>query len=54
MDENTIKQVWLLRRMVAMIDSNSVSFTEAMERVIERLRKTKTNAEFLDTLTKEV
>ena len=54
MDENTIKQVWLLRRMVAMIDSNSVSFTEAMERVIERLRKTKTNVEFLDTLTKEV
>jgi len=54
LDENAIKQVWLLRRMVAMIDSNSVSFTEAMERVIERLRKTKTNAEFLDTLTKEV
>ena len=54
MDENTIKQVWLLRRMMAMIDSNSVSFTEAMERVIERLRKTKTNVEFLDTLTKEV
>ena len=54
MDENTIKQVWLLRRMMAMIDSNSVSFTEAMERVIERLRKTKTTVEFLDTLTKEM
>jgi len=54
MDENTIKQVWLLRRMVAMIDSNSVSFSEAMERVMERLRKTKTNVEFLDTLTREV
>jgi len=54
MDENTIKQVWLLRRMVAMIDSNSVNFSEAMERVIERLRKTKTNTEFLANLTKEV
>jgi len=52
--EDTIKQVWLLRRMVAMIDSDSAHFTEAMERVMERLRKTKSNAEFLDTLTREM
>jgi len=54
LDENTIKQVWLLRRMVAMISGDSVNFAEAIERVLDRLRKTKSNAEFLATLTKEV
>ena len=53
LDEETIKQVWLLRRMVAMISSDSVNFTEATERVLERLRKTKSNAEFLASLTQE-
>ena len=53
LDENTIKQVWLLRRMVSMVASDSVNFTEATERVLERLRKTKTNAEFLDNLSRE-
>jgi transcription termination factor Rho len=51
--EETIKQVWLLRRMVSMIASDAVNFTETTERVLDRLRKTKTNAEFLATLTKE-
>jgi len=54
LDENTIKQVWLLRRMVAMISQDSVNFAEAMERVLDRLSKTKTNAEFLANLTKEM
>lgn len=52
--EETVKQVWLLRRMVAMIDANSNNFAEATERVLDRLRKTKSNAEFLATLTKEM
>jgi transcription termination factor Rho len=54
MDENTVKQVWLLRRMVSMISSDSVNFAEATERVLDRLKKTKSNAEFLATLTKEL
>jgi transcription termination factor Rho len=54
LDESTLKQVWLLRRMVAMIASDSISFSEAMERVLERLARTKTNAEFLANLSKEV
>ncbi len=54
LDENTVKQVWLLRRMVAMVASDSVNFSETTERVLDRLRKTKTNAEFLANLTKEV
>ena len=54
LDEETIKQVWLLRRMVTMIASDSVNFTETTERVLDRMRKTKSNAEFLATLTKEM
>jgi len=54
LDENTVKQVWLLRRMLSMIASDSVNSAEAVERVLERLRKTKSNAEFLANLTKEM
>jgi len=53
LSDDTVKQVWLLRRMVGMIASDANSFTETTERVLERLRKTKTNAEFLATLTRE-
>jgi transcription termination factor Rho len=54
LDEDTVKQVWLLRRMLSMIASDSVNSIEAIERILERLRKTKSNAEFLATLTKEM
>jgi len=54
LDEDTLRQVWLLRRMVSMISSDSVNFAEATERVLDRLKKTKFNAEFLATLTKEL
>jgi transcription termination factor Rho len=53
MDENTIGKVWLLRRMVSMIANDSVNFTETTERVLDRMRKTKDNAEFLANLTRE-
>ena len=52
LDETTLKQVWLLRRMVAMIAGDSSHYIEATERLLERLRKTKTNTEFLDGLSK--
>jgi transcription termination factor Rho len=51
--EETVKQVWLLRRMVSMIASDATNFSETTERVLERLKKTKSNAEFLATLTKD-
>jgi len=54
LDEETLKQVWLLRRMVSMISSDSPNFAEATERVIDRLRKTKSNAEFLTSLNREM
>ncbi len=53
LDEETLKQVWLLRRMVSMISSDSVNFTEGTERILDRMKKTKTNAEFLATLNRE-
>jgi len=52
-DENSLSKIWLLRRMVAMISSDSPNFADATERILDRMRKTKTNAEFLDNLNKE-
>jgi transcription termination factor Rho len=54
MDEKTLQQVWLVRRMMSMIGSNSPNPTEATERLLERLSRTKTNAEFLTTLKDEM
>jgi len=54
LDENTLKQVWLLRRIVGMIAEDSSNPTEATERLLDRLAKTRTNAEFLATLSKEI
>jgi transcription termination factor Rho len=54
LNEQTLKQVWLLRRMAAMISSDSANFVEATERILERLKKSKTNADFLTNLQKDV
>lgn len=54
LDETTLKQVWLLRRIVNMIAEDSPNSTEATERLLDRLAKTKTNAEFLATLSKDI
>lgn len=54
LDEQTLRQVWLLRRMIHLLSSNSTNSTEATERVLERLARTRTNAEFLATLSKEL
>jgi len=55
LDENTLKQVWLLRRIVGMIDSDSPNHHgEATQRILERLAKTRNNAEFLTTLSKDM
>jgi transcription termination factor Rho len=54
LDENTLKQVWLLRRVINMIDSDSPNHGEATQRILERLTKTKNNVEFLATLSKDI
>ncbi|MDD4860136.1 MAG: transcription termination factor Rho [Dehalococcoidales bacterium] len=54
LDEDALKQVWLLRRMVTMIASNPENYVDATERVLDRMRKTKTNVEFLANLNREM
>ncbi|MDP6127936.1 MAG: transcription termination factor Rho [Dehalococcoidales bacterium] len=53
LDEDTLKKAWLLRRMTSMISSNSANYADAMERLIDRMKKTKNNTEFLATLNQE-
>jgi transcription termination factor Rho len=48
MDEDTHKRIVLLRRMTALLgQQGSSSTTESTELILERLSKSKTNAEFL-------
>jgi transcription termination factor Rho len=54
LDEQTLKQVYTVRRMVGMIAANSPNPTEPTERMLERLSRTQDNAEFLATLKQEV
>jgi transcription termination factor Rho len=49
LEDQTLKQVWTMRRMVSMLGG-----TEGTELVLSRLAKTKNNPEFLLTLNKEV
>ena len=48
--EEQHKKVMLLRRMTAMVSQNSPNSTEATELILDRLRRTKTNEEFLATI----
>lgn len=50
LDDATLKKAWLLRRMAAMISNDSANYAEAMERILDRMKRTKTNAEFLEKL----
>ena len=52
-DDSTLKQVYLLRRMVSLLGNDSGSHSDATERVLERLSKTRTNKEFLTNLSKD-
>jgi transcription termination factor Rho len=53
MDEGTLRQVWLMRRMTSMIAANANNPSESTERLLERLSRTGSNAEFLATLSKQ-
>ena len=52
LDEKTLRQVVLLRRVVSMISSDSNVATEATEKVLERMGKTANNEDFLASLNK--
>ena len=49
--EETMKQIWLLRRMITLISNDGSA--SATERVLERLAKYNTNQDFLSNLNKE-
>jgi transcription termination factor Rho len=53
LDEESLKQIWLLRRMVSLA-ANGGNSADVTERILDRLRKTKNNAEFLANLSKEI
>jgi len=53
LDDATLKQVYLVRRMTSMIGQNSPNPSEATERLLERLSRTETNSEFLATLNQQ-
>ena len=54
LDPETLRQVWLLRRMVSMLNDDSQNLGEATERVLQRMAKSRNNAEFLAQLTKDI
>ena len=45
LDEYALNRVWLLRKIM-----NDMNVVEAMEFLLERMRKTETNKEFLDSM----
>jgi transcription termination factor Rho len=51
---DTMKQVLLLRRIVGMLSDDNKGNVDVTDRVLERLSKTQTNAEFLLNLNKEI
>ena len=46
-----LQKVWLLRRMMSMLSGSGTGSTEPTERLLERLSRTKSNEEFLASLT---
>ncbi|MFH0809592.1 MAG: transcription termination factor Rho [Pseudomonadota bacterium] len=53
-DEPSLAKIWLLRRMVAMIANDPQNSAEATERILDRLRRSKSNIEFLASLNRDM
>jgi len=56
LDRDTLQKIWLMRRMYLQMVSNppqgaGMDIAVATEAILQRMEKTKTNSEFLDTLT---
>ena len=49
LDPDTLERVWLLRRMI-----DTIGGLDAVEPILDRLRRTKSNKEFLQTLNKDM
>jgi len=57
LDPETLRKVWLLRRMVAQMmapppGGAGYDITTATEALLQQMRKTRTNYQFLEVLTK--
>ena len=53
LNEATLKQVWLLRRMVSMISSDEKYPGESTEKLLGHLRRSKNNGDFLTNLGRD-
>ena len=59
LDRETLRKVWLMRRMMSQMMSGTATtpgydITAAHEALLQQMRKTKSNQEFLDVLTKDL
>ncbi len=59
LDEDTLKKVWIMRKMISYMRASPPSgagmdITGALEALLERLGKTRNNKEFLTTLSRDV
>ena len=53
-DDKTYRGIVTLRRMMAMVSNSNMDASDATERILDRISKTKTNAEFIATLSREI
>ena len=53
-DDKTYRGIVTLRRMMAMLSNSNLDASDATERILDRISKTKTNAEFIATLSREI
>jgi len=59
LDKETLRKVWLMRRMISQLMTGTTTtkgydLTAAHEALLNRMRKTRTNREFLDVLTQDL
>ena len=59
LDKETLRKVWLMRRMISQMMQGTPTtpgydITAAHEALMNQLRKTNTNREFLDVLTRDL
>jgi len=59
LDRETLRKVWLMRRMMSQMMSGTATtpgydITAAHEALLQQMRKTKSNEEFLDVLTRDL
>ena len=52
--DEQLRQIWLLRRIVSMLNDDAPNAADATERVLQRMAKTNSNAEFLASLSKDI